>query len=512
MYRTLLYTAPFWIFVWLFLRRLGLARQQSLPPGPPADPIVGHIRSLPPVDQPEVFHEWAKTYGDVMYLEVLGRKMIILDSIEAANDLLDKRSAIYSCRPDCVIFRLMGWDRVLSLMPYGKRFHRHRKLFQTHFGRQECREYLPMQHHQAADLVKELMEKPDNYDAIVGRFSAVVIMKIAYGYQISGEDDPLMKLIVEMTEVLNNSGPPASTPPEFFPWLSKLPSWFPGAYYAGYARKARATIERSVDYPFDLVKKQVSEGTAITSFAASYLNDLGSVEDEEDYLKDLKGAAAQIYTAGADTTWATLLVFLVAMVLHPEVQEKAQAQIDAVVGSERLPSIEDRESLPYIDHILQETMRWNPVVPMGFPHRSVEDDVYRGMFIPKGSVVFANVRGMGLDENIYHQATEFNPDRYLPEPQGRGEPYLTAFGFGRRICPGRFLAENGMWIAIAFILATCRIAKAKGEDGDEVTPAVEFSNGIVNHLKPIRFSLVPRTTAAASLVGQLECRGSGQLG
>ncbi|KAK0491979.1 cytochrome P450 [Armillaria luteobubalina] len=492
MYRTLLCTAPLWIFVWLFRWRLGLARQQSLPPGPPADPIIGHIRSLPRVDQPEVFHEWAKTYGDVMYLEVLSRKMIILDSIEAANDLLDKRSAIYSCRPNCVIFHLMGWDRVLSLMPYGKRFHRHRKLFQIHFGRQECREYLPMQHQQAAVLVKELMEKPDDYDAIVGRFSAVVIMKIAYGYQISGQDDPLMKLIIEMTEVLNNSGPPASTPPEFFPWLSKLPSWFPGAYYAGYAKKARPTIERSVDYPFNFAKKQVSEGTASPSFAASYLNDMGSVEDEEDYLKDLKGSFQ---------TWATLLVFLVAMVLHPEVQEKAQAQIDAVVGSERLPSIEDRESLPYIDHILQETMRWNPVVPMGFPHRSVEDDVYRGMFIPKGSIVFANTRGMGLDENIYDQATEFNPDRYLPKPQGRGEPYLTAFGFGRRICPGRFLAENGIWIAIAFILATCRIAKAKGEDGEEITPAVEFSNGIVNHLKPVRFSLVPRTTKATSLVG-----------
>ncbi|PBK64689.1 hypothetical protein ARMSODRAFT_458543 [Armillaria solidipes] len=59
-----------------------------------------------------------------------------------------------------------------------------------------------------------------------------------------------------------------------------------------------------------------------------------------------------------------------------------------------------------------------------------------------------------------------------------------------------------MWIAIAFILATCRIAKAKDEDGEEITPAVEFSNALVNHLKPIRFSLVPRTTKAAALVGQ----------
>ncbi|KAG7441948.1 cytochrome P450 [Guyanagaster necrorhizus] len=474
-----LYTAPLWIFVWLFRRRLGLARQESLPPGPSGDPIIGHLRIIPPVGQPEAFHEWAKSYGDVMYLEVLGRKMVILDSMEAANDLLDKRSANYSCRPNFVIYNLMGWDRVLSLMPYGKRFHRHRKLFQTHFGRQECREYLGMQQQEAIVLVKGLMDRPGDYDAIVGRFSAVIILKIAYGYRMWGEDDPLMKLIVEMTEALNNSGPPTSTPPEFFPWLSNFPSWFPGAYYAGYARKNRAIVERSVDYPFDIVRRQMADGTASPSFAAAYLNDLGSVEDEEDYLKDVKGAAAQIYTAGADTSWATLLVFLVAMVLHPEVQEKAQAEIDAVVGSDRLPTFEDRASLPYIDHVLQETMRWNPVLPMGLPHRSMEDDVYRGMFIPKGSVVFANVRGMGLDENVYDQATTFNPDRYLPKPQGKGEPYLAAFGFGRRICPGRYLAENGMWIAIACILATCKITKAKDENGEEINPAVEFSNGIV---------------------------------
>ncbi len=67
----------------------------------------------------------------------------------------------------------MGWGRNLSLMPYGKLFLRHRKLFQTHFGRQECREYLPMQHQQAAVMVKELMEKPDDYDAIIGRYAVV---------------------------------------------------------------------------------------------------------------------------------------------------------------------------------------------------------------------------------------------------------------------------------------------------------------------------------------------------
>jgi len=80
------------------------------------------------------------------------------------------------------------------------------------------------------------------------------------------------------------------------------------------------------------------------------------------------------------------------MVLHPECQVKAQEEIDAVIGSGRLPEFADRDSLPYVECIVQETLRWHQAVPLGLPHSSLEDDVYKGMFIPKGSLVIANMR------------------------------------------------------------------------------------------------------------------------
>jgi cytochrome P450 len=64
-------------------------------------------------------------------------------------------------------------------------------------------------------------------------------------------------------------------------------------------------------------------------------------------------------------TAGILMVFLLAMVLHPDVQKRAQAEIDSVVGRDRLPTFEDRASLPYIDALLRETFRWQPVVPLG---------------------------------------------------------------------------------------------------------------------------------------------------
>lgn len=79
------------------------------------------------------------------------------------------------------------------------------------------------------------------------------------------------------------------------------------------------------------------------------------------------------------------------MSISPEVQRKAQEEIDRVIGKDRLPTLADRPSLPYIDAIVKEVLRWHPVAPMGLPHTSTADDVCEGYFIPRGSMLFANV-------------------------------------------------------------------------------------------------------------------------
>ena len=79
------------------------------------------------------------------------------------------------------------------------------------------------------------------------------------------------------------------------------------------------------------------------------------------------------------------------MTMFPHVFRKAQAEIDAVIGRDRLPTLADRPRLPYINAVQRETLRWNPVGPLGIPHATLEDNVYNGYLIPKGSVVIANL-------------------------------------------------------------------------------------------------------------------------
>jgi cytochrome P450 len=97
-----------------------------------------------------------------------------------------------------------------------------------------------------------------------------------------------------------------------------------------------------------------------------------------------------LYSGGADTTVSSLMTFFLAMILFPEVQKKAQEEIDRVIGNTRLPVSSDKEKLPYIEAVLKETHRWHPVGPMAIPHTSNKEDEIMGYRIPKGALLMPN--------------------------------------------------------------------------------------------------------------------------
>ncbi|KAF5347272.1 hypothetical protein D9756_009969 [Leucocoprinus leucothites] len=450
--------------VWLKNRKRSAL---PLPPSPPADPILGHLRHIPSVAPEDQFATWSRIYGDVMLLRVFNRNMIILNTAEAAIDLMEKRSWNYSDRPEFPVLEIMGWVPTLTFIGYGKRFQKHRRLLQQYFSKQKVVQYQPIQLREARRLALNLLDNPGEHEAMTRRFSAAIIIRIAYGHEIKSDDDPYIKIVEDTGHAVTHCGPPGSTPVDLFPILQYFPSWFPGTYFAEKAREFNKYIRALHEYPFSQVRKQMVEGTAKPSFLSYHLERLNQegLETEEEF-DDVKGAAAVIYCAGADTTWSNLSIFLLAMTLYPECQARAQAEIDALLDGSRLPDITDHDSLPFIDCIMKETHRWLNAVPSGIPHRTVEDDVYKGMLIPKGSLVFANVRGISMNDAVYHDPSKFKPSRYLPKSQsGQEEPEpLAQFGFGRRICPGRHLADVSLWLAMATILSLYEVKKVRGPD------------------------------------------------
>lgn len=90
-------------------------------------------------------------------------------------------------------------------------------------------------------------------------------------------------------------------------------------------------------------------------------------------------------------TVAALSTFFLAMLVNPDAQRRAQEEIDQLTGRTRLPIASDRSSLPFVDAIVKETLRWGPVGPMNLPHTSTEDDIWNGHLIPKDAIIMANI-------------------------------------------------------------------------------------------------------------------------
>ncbi|KAI9740606.1 MAG: hypothetical protein M1834_005187 [Cirrosporium novae-zelandiae] len=487
---------------YFFIKTHGL----PLPPGPPGELILGHLRVVPSSSPEYTYQKWSKEYGsDVLYFNILGQPVVVLNSIEAAVDLLDKRGSNYCDRPRFVLFEVMGWSMTLTFLGWGPHFQMHRKLLQSTFTKSNCIPHRGFQEYETHQLVNGIFKNPEDWERLLRRFATAIVLGIGFGVSINDDKDPYIQMAIDASYALGHGGAPAGTLVDFFPVAKYLPSWL-GDWSLRFAREWRWAIRQIHDAPFAAVQQQMSEGTAQPSFIQALLEqhnqrvENGEVNDLS--LEDIKGAAGAVYAAGQDTTWSTLVVFVLNMVLHPEIQQKAQAMVDAVVGPDRLPDFNDRDSLPYIDYIVQETLRWQPVSPIGVPHKSLQGDIYKGMFIPAGSFVYANAMAMTHDENVYKNPNDFNPDRYIPQSQGgAGEPFPTGqFGFGRRICVGRHLAEASVWIVVATFLATLHIQKAVDKEGHEVMPEVEMTNGLTSHPKSFPCRFVPRSKMAEDLV------------
>ncbi|KAF8592281.1 cytochrome P450 [Ramaria rubella] len=481
--------------------RSHLNKDLHLPPGPPGRVFVGNVFDLPKQHEWETYTRWAKEYGDLVYIKALRQTMAFVNSEAVALELLQKRSAIYSDRFDFPMLDLMGFvDWNFVLMRYGDRWRQHRRIFHQKFHPAAVAAYHPVQAKHARELLLQLLDTPEDYLRHIRQFSGAIIMEILYGIKVLPKDDPYIKVAEEAFAVGSAAANPGSFLVDTLPILKYVPEWMPGAGFKIKARIWRELITQMPVMPFMACKKAFDGGTSTSSFTASWLENLAhranaNVEEEE---ATIRHAGATAYGAGADTTSVALTWFLLAMVLYPEAQRKAQAELDEVIGSDQLPRFEDRKKLPYMNALCNEVQRWHPVFPLGIAHGLTQDDVYDGNFIPKGTIVVGNAWAMLHDEKMYgHNTDRFDPERFLRP--GAKAP-MAAFGFGRRICPGRYLADNTVFIAASFILKVFNISRAKDAFGAEIPINVSFTSGAISRPTPFPCSITIRSDSAESLL------------
>ncbi|KAI6133500.1 CyP450 monooxygenase [Pisolithus thermaeus] len=466
-----------------------------LPPGPVRLPMVGSLFSIKDIgSQWLTFAEWGKKYGGLIYLEILGSRILVLHSEEVAQELLDKRSQNYSDRPQVPMVTLMGWEFNVGFLRYGASWRKHRKAMHQALNPQAMLSYRDIQLRQVHQMARNLLEVPEKMEEHIRTFTASTIMTVVYGYKMAPQNDLFASIADRASEMLTNSFFPGAALVNAFPALRYLPEWCPGAGFKKFARECRKLTRELRDKPYNFVQQQRAEGIAPHSMVLEMLE-----HNEEEVV--IKSVAGTTYAASVETSSSALSAFVLAMLKFPSVQKKAQAEIDRVTGGLRLPDFTDRPSMIYLEATYREVLRWCQVTPLGVPHMTTEDDVYNGYFIPKDTIVLANIWAMTHNEEKYPDPMRFMPERFIAEDGSLTDDLgEIQFGFGRRICVGKYLAEAAVWIAMVTILAAFDVNKAKDEFGNDIDVEPEFTPGVIIHPKPYPFSISPRSPHAAGLV------------
>ncbi|VDC03997.1 unnamed protein product [Peniophora sp. CBMAI 1063] len=477
-----------------------------LPPGPSGLPVIGNVLDLPQTDPHKAYIQWGQEYGPIMHASALGQHLIIVNDLSIATELLEKRATLYSDRPALTMGgELSGWDNALALQHYDDRSRAYRRHFHSFIGaRAALKRHYSLLEHEARLMAQRLLDAPEKLESSVRNAAGGIIMKITYGYDTMPESDPVVDLVNEaMAQFGEITESSTIWIVDVFPILKNLPSWFPGAGFLKKARYYKDTIHRMAEVPFGIVSDQMKRQAAEPSMVADLLEESDRSSAEDIYV--IKWAAASMYAGGADTTRSLISSYFLFMALFPEAQEKAQAEIDSVIGRDRLPTLSDRPNLPYVEALVSESMRWAPVAPMAIPHRLVQDDVYNGYHLPAGSLVLANVYAMLRDPAVYANPEVFDPERFIARQRehkvAEPNPRSCFFGFGRRICPGRDLADVSLWTEIAVTLATLSISNARDDKGKAIS-SIRYTGGTVVHPEAFTCDIKPRWAHAGALLAQ----------
>ncbi|CAK5274366.1 unnamed protein product [Mycena citricolor] len=508
-----------------------LSARGALPPGPRPLPILGNILDLTPKELWLVATTWAKEFGDVVHVHILGQGLVFLSSPEATMDLLDRKGSIYGDKPTLVMAgELCGCDDMVAFTPYGEQSKRQRRLMNRALGMAAIPAYHPLIETETHSFIRNLVASPFKYMEHSRRYAGSLTLSVVYGYEVAGTDDKFLTLAEECVDILANkiSSGGGIWPVDIFPALKHLPAWAPGSGFLAKADKWKAKMTEFVEQPYEFVKTSLKSGQYAPSFCSMLLEDAKTPTQQFEF--DLRYTANSMYAASMDTTITTFCHFLLAMMLHPEVLARAQEEIDRVVGSDRLPTFSDRDSLPFVDAVLNEVYRWGVPVPLSLPHRLMEDDVYRGMFIPKGSLILANVWAISRDEGLFPNASAFLPERYLekiddPVLAKRRDPrsfvfvrpldlvagnmtdhacHLSHIYQHSRRCPGVSLVESSIWILLANAMATLDISKPKDEFGNVIEPKVDFNNSVFRVPDHFQCDIRPRSAHTLKVLRQTE--------
>ncbi|KAI5988512.1 cytochrome P450 [Pisolithus albus] len=407
------------------------------PPGPKGLPFIGNVLDIDPQNPRSTYAQWNKTFGDIVYIRVFGQDIIFVNSEKTARILADGRSEIYSDRYRSSIYKHFGTSHMTFVLEYGKEWKTHRRFFHLSLRNDVVDRYNDLHLNHARQLSENILRDHSNSFEHLDLYANAIITELIYGRRVEGKDDPVFVMANALTELLNKE-----VTPDRIGLVKVMPFPVQILKVERKARQCRRLAAEMVDLPFTMAKDELERGVLPHCMISDMLKQ-GRVEESS-----AKAAISSVYL---------------------DVQDKVHAELDTVVGRGTIPTFADRPRLPYLQAVLYEVMRWNP----------------------PSSLAYSAMKDHGYDD-----PDRFDPTRHLtPDGQLRPESRqhnLIFYGFGKRVCPGRFFADHAIWAAAVVMMSTLKFGKAKDPSGNYIEVEPVFPNSLVSCPAPFSCSVTSR--------------------
>uniref|UniRef100_A0A8B9QKE0 Cytochrome P450 2J6 n=1 Tax=Apteryx owenii TaxID=8824 RepID=A0A8B9QKE0_APTOW len=464
-------------FVWISLIFLNIQRaRRKLPPGPTPLPFIGNLGTL----DFQIHHETllkVLRYGNIYTLWLGRTPVIVLNGFQAVKDALIGHAEEFAERPITPFFREVVGGIIFS---NGHTWKQQRRfslmtLRNLGLGKKSLEAWIQKE---ADCLVKVFArQKGRPMDPSLPILSSVnnVIAAVLFGHCFSRESDAFQRLLKGSQAMMSQCSLCLYFHVQLydtFPSLLKHLS--PVLMRSLVALKHMQDLRTVIKDEIRNHQKSWVPGKP-RDFIDAYLakDDPASTFRETNMVQVI----TDLFIAGSDTTTITLCWALLYMMMYPEVQERAQEELDAVIGPSRAIEYKDRAILPYTNAVLHEILRYSSVSAMGVMRKCTQDTILQGFPITKGTLIFPNIFSVLYDKKQWATPRKFNPGHFLDKDgnfANREAFMLFSAGKSHRVCLGEGLARMNLFINFSSLLRAFTFRLPEGVKEADGRPIMGF--------------------------------------